>query len=69
MDNYKIDFDFMKIKGGKFDENYVLLLCVCIGCFIWGFCLLLYCLCVERRGVEKVVVDVFDKLDGDFKGK
>lgn len=47
IDQYKIDFDFMKIKGGKFDENYVLLLCVCIGCFIWGFFLLLYCICVE----------------------
>lgn len=31
IDLYKIDLDFFKISGGKFDECYVLLLCVCIG--------------------------------------
>lgn len=31
IDMYKIDLDVFKICGGKFDDYYVLFLCVCIG--------------------------------------
>lgn len=66
MDLYKIDLDLFKICGGRFDVNYVLFFCVCIGRFIRGLSLLLYCLRVERRKIEKIVIRVFGGLRGMF---
>lgn len=66
MDMYKIDFDLFKICGGKFDECYVLFLCVCMGWLICGFSLLFYCLCVEWREVENIVCEVLDGFKGEF---
>ena len=68
-DKHKTDLDFTKIKGGKFDENYVLSSRVRTGRSIRGFSMPPHCSRAERRGVEKAVVDALDKLDGDFTGK
>lgn len=69
MDCYMIDLNFINLIGGELDENYVLLLCVCIGWSIKNLCLFFFCICVECCMVEIFVIEVLDLLDGEFKGK
>ncbi|XP_074629209.1 creatine kinase M-type-like [Acropora palmata] len=68
-DKHETDLDFTKIKGGELDEKYVLSSRVRTGRSIRGFCLPPHCSRAERRGVEKVVVNALNSLDGEFKGK
>jgi len=63
-DKHKTDLDSSKIRGGKFDEKYVLSSRVRTGRSIRGFSLPPHCTRAERREVEKIVSDALDGLAG-----
>lgn len=63
-DKHKTDLDSSKIRGGKFDEKYVLSSRVRTGRSIRGFGLPPHCTRAERREVERVVTDALDGLTG-----
>nr|ABH10967.1 mitochondrial creatine kinase [Vazella pourtalesii] len=63
------DLDNSKIRGGNFDEKYVLSSRVRTGRSIRGFGLPPHCTRAERREVERVVSSALDKLDGNLKGE
>ena len=64
-DMHKTDQDTSKIRGGKFDERYVLSSRVRTGRSIRGYSLPPHCSRAERRGVEKVVTKALDGLKGE----
>ncbi|TRY54847.1 hypothetical protein DNTS_001808 [Danionella cerebrum] len=63
------DLDASKIKGGLFDENYVLSSRVRTGRSIRGLSLPPACTRAERREVERVVIDALGGLKEDLAGK
>ncbi|XP_029195847.2 creatine kinase B-type-like [Acropora millepora] len=68
-DTHKTDLDSSKIRGGKFDEQYVLSTRVRTGRSIRRFSLPPHCSRGERRKVEKIVTRALAGLTGDLKGK
>uniref|UniRef100_A0A6I8RLK6 Creatine kinase U-type, mitochondrial n=1 Tax=Xenopus tropicalis TaxID=8364 RepID=A0A6I8RLK6_XENTR len=62
------DLDASKIKGGFFDERYVLSSRVRTGRSIRGLSLPPACTRAERREVEKVTADALNGLQGDLSG-
>ena len=64
-DTHKTDLDASKIRGGKFDERYVLSSRVRTGRSIRGYSLPPHCSRAERRGVENVVTEALDGLKGE----
>ncbi|XP_001639109.2 creatine kinase B-type isoform X2 [Nematostella vectensis] len=67
-DKHVTDLNHRKLKGGSFDERYVLSTRCRTGRSIRGFSLPPHCTRAERRSVEKVVVDALDQLGGDLSG-
>ncbi|KAL9950546.1 hypothetical protein ACROYT_G043058 [Oculina patagonica] len=67
-DVHKTDLDSSKIKGGKFDERYVLSSRVRTGRSIRGFSLPPHCSRAERREVENIVCEALDGLKGNLSG-
>ena len=63
-DVHKTDLDSSKIRGGKFDERYVLSSRVRTGRSIRGYSLPPHCSRAERREVENIVCDALDGLKG-----
>ena len=63
------DLDSSKIRGGRFDENYVLSSRVRTGRSIRGFGLPPHCTRAERREVERIVSSALEKLDGNLTGE
>ncbi|XP_039513923.1 creatine kinase, mitochondrial 1 [Pimephales promelas] len=63
------DLDSSKIRGGLFDEKYVLSSRVRTGRSIRGLSLPPACTRAERREVERVVIDALAGLKGDLAGK
>ncbi|XP_022081732.1 creatine kinase U-type, mitochondrial-like [Acanthaster planci] len=68
-DIHPTDLDSSKIRGGNFDNKYVLSTRVRTGRCIRGLSLPPACSRAERRMVEQVVVEALDGLSGDLKGK
>ena len=64
-DLHKTDLDSSKIRGGKFDERYVLSSRVRTGRSIRGFSLPPHCSRAERREVEHIVCEALDGLKGE----
>ena len=62
---HKTDLDASKLKGGKFDEKYVLSSRVRTGRSIRGFSLPPHCTRSERREVEKIVSEALEGLHGN----
>ncbi|XP_066919007.1 creatine kinase M-type-like [Clytia hemisphaerica] len=67
-DRHKTDLDASKIKGGKFDEKYVLSSRVRTGRSIKGHSLPPHCTRAERRSVEHIVTSALNSLQGDLSG-
>jgi len=67
--NHVTDLDTTKIRGGNFDEKYVLSSRVRTGRSIKGLSLPPHCTRAERRSVEHIVTGALDKLEGDLSGK
>lgn len=67
-DLHKTDLDASKIRGGKFDDRYVLSSRVRTGRSIRGFSLPPHCSRAERREVENVVCEALDGLKGNLSG-
>jgi len=67
-DCHKTDLDCSKIKGGKFDEKYVLSSRVRTGRSIKGHALPPHCTRAERRSVEHIVTSALNSLQGDLSG-
>lgn len=65
-DTHKTDLDSSKIRGGKFDDRYVLSSRVRTGRSIRGFSLPPHCSRAERREVENVVVNALEGLKGKY---
>ena len=65
-DTHKTDLDSSKIRGGKFDERYVLSSRVRTGRSIRGFSLPPHCSRAERREVENIVCEALDGLKGEY---
>merc|ERR1711887_417403 len=65
----KTDLNPDNLKGGVFDEKYVLSSRVRTGRSIKGIALPPHCTRGERRAVEKIAVDALAGLEGEFKGK
>ncbi|XP_070536827.1 creatine kinase U-type, mitochondrial-like [Ptychodera flava] len=63
------DMDASKVRGGIFDDKYVLSSRVRTGRCIRGLSLPPACNRAERRQVEQVVVDALNGLEGPLKGK
>lgn len=63
-DQHKTDLDASKIRGGKFDEKYVLSSRVRTGRSVRGFSLPPHCSRAERREVENIVNEALDGLKG-----
>uniref|UniRef100_A0A670YZP8 Creatine kinase U-type, mitochondrial n=1 Tax=Pseudonaja textilis TaxID=8673 RepID=A0A670YZP8_PSETE len=63
------DLDARKIKGGHFDERYVLSSRVRTGRSIRGLSLPPACTRAERREVEKVTAEALNGLTGELAGK
>ncbi|XP_011403921.1 PREDICTED: creatine kinase B-type-like isoform X1 [Amphimedon queenslandica] len=63
------DLDSSKIRGGMFDEKYVLSSRVRTGRSIRGLSLPPACTRAERREVEKIVTNALANLGGEFTGK
>ena len=63
-DVHKTNLDSSKIRGGKFDERYVLSSRVRTGRSVRGFSLPPHCSRAERREVENVVCEALDGLKG-----
>jgi len=68
-DKHPTDLDHSKIRGGCFDEKYVLSSRVRTGRSIRGLSLPPACSRAERREVERVVTDALSNLQGEFKGR
>merc|ERR1712055_676063 len=66
---HKTDLTPDNLKGGVFDEKYVLSSRVRTGRSIKGIALPPHCTRGERRAVEKIAVDALAGLEGEFKGK
>lgn len=66
-DLHQTDLDSSKIRGGKFDERYVLSSRVRTGRSIRPFSLPPHCSRAERRKVEKTVIRALAGLTGMFK--
>jgi len=66
---HKTDLNPDNLKGGVFDEKYVLSSRVRTGRSIKGIALPPHCTRGERRAVEKIAVDALAGLEGEFKGK
>lgn len=62
-------FSSHQIRGGQFDEKYVLSSRVRTGRSIRGLSLPPACTRAERREVERVVIDALAGLKGDLDGK
>lgn len=62
------DLDNSKIRGGNFDEKYVLSTRVRTGRSIRGFALPPHCTRAERREVEKIVENSLSKLKAPLNG-
>lgn len=60
---------YHQIRGGQFDEKYVLSSRVRTGRSIRGLSLPPACTRAERREVERVVIDALAGLKGDLAGK
>lgn len=60
---------FFQIKGGDFDEKYVLSSRVRTGRSIRGYGLPPWCTRAERRAIEKICVEALAGLSGPLKGK
>jgi creatine kinase len=67
-DNHKTDLNHEKLRGGVFDEKYVLSTRVRTGRSIRGFQLPPTCTRGERRACEKVISDAVNGLEDDLKG-
>eukprot|EP00794_Sanderia_malayensis_P009510 gene9510-biopygen7851 len=67
-DSHVTEFDASKIKGGNFDENYVLSSRCRTGRAIKNYSLPPHCTRAERREVERVVKNALDKLTGEMSG-
>ena len=65
-DMHKTDLDASKIRGGKFDDHYVLSSRVRTGRSIRGFSLPPHCSRAERREVENIVCEALDGLKGEL---
>merc|ERR1719464_2251557 len=65
---HKTDLNPDNLKGGVFDEKYVLSSRVRTGRSIKGIALPPHCTRGERRAVEKIAVDALAGLEGDIKG-
>ncbi|CAK8690517.1 unnamed protein product [Clavelina lepadiformis] len=63
------DLDSSKLRGGDFDENFVLSSRVRTGRSIRGYSLPPWCNRLERRAVEKTSVDALSNLTGELQGK
>ena len=63
-DNHVTDLDASKLKGGVFDENYVLSSRCRTGRSIKNYSLPPHCTRAERREVERVVKQSLAKLTG-----
>nr|AAS72895.1 mitochondrial creatine kinase CK2 [Tethya aurantium] len=63
------DLDSSKLKGGDFDDKYVLSSRVRTGRCIRGFSLPPACTRAERREVEKIVAKALVNLKGELSGK
>merc|ERR1711970_1127848 len=66
---HKTDLNPDNLKGGVFDEKYVLSSRVRTGRSIKGISLPPHCTRGERRAIEKIAVDALAGLEGEFKGK
>ena len=66
---HKTDLTWQNMKGGIFDEKYVLSSRVRTGRSIKGISLPPHCSRSERRKVESISVDALAQLSGEFKGK
>nr|BAD34672.1 creatine kinase, cytoplasmic [Marphysa sanguinea] len=66
---HQTDLNPEHLKGGQFDEKYVLSSRVRTGRSIRGIALPPHCTRGERRRVEKIAVDALAALEGEFKGK
>ncbi|XP_061077871.1 creatine kinase U-type, mitochondrial-like isoform X1 [Conger conger] len=62
------DLDASKIRGGQFDERYVLSTRVRTGRSIRGFSLPPACTRAERREVQRIVADALAGLQGELEG-
>eukprot|EP00112_Aurelia_sp_Birch-Aquarium-sp1_P013328 Seg2821.2 transcript_id=Seg2821.2/GoldUCD/mRNA.D3Y31 product="Creatine kinase S-type mitochondrial" protein_id=Seg2821.2/GoldUCD/D3Y31 len=67
-DMHKTDLDASKIKGGNFDEKYVLSSRCRTGRCIRGLSLPPHCTRAERREVERIVSSALSNLNGELKG-
>jgi len=67
-DTHVTDLDFKKIRGGVFDEKYVLSSRVRTGRSIKGHSLPPHCTRGERRSVEYIVTSGLSNLTGDLAG-
>ena len=63
-DKHKTDLDAGKIKGGIFDENYVLSTRCRTGRSIRSLSLPPHCTRAERREVERIVKNALNNLSG-----
>jgi len=68
-DVHVTDLDSTKLRGGMFDERYVISSRVRTGRSIKGHCLPPHCTRGERRNVEKLVSNALSKLKGDLTGR
>jgi len=68
-DNHVTDLDTRKIRGGVFDEKYVLSSRVRTGRSIKGHSLPPHTTRAERRSVEHIVTTALEDLEGDLEGK
>ena len=66
-DKHKTDLDASKIKGGCFDENYVLSTRCRTGRSIKSLSLPPHCTRAERREVERIVKNALDNLSGNHQ--
>lgn len=66
---HKTDLDWKNVKGGKFDEKYVLSSRVRTGRSIRGYGLPPHCSRAERRKVETIATEALANLTDEFKGK
>lgn len=66
---HKTDLDHTHLKGGVFDEKYVLSSRVRTGRSIKAISLPPHCTRAERRKIETVSLEALAALEGEFKGK
>merc|ERR1719431_2109590 len=66
---HKTDLNPANLKGGVFDDKYVLSSRVRTGRSIKGICLPHRCSRGERRAIEKIAVEALAGLEGEYKGK